>query len=45
LFAEPHLLLLDEEGDIFAQVVLSDEVGLELIEALQTMFGRSAVKN
>lgn len=32
----PHLLLLDEEGDIFAEAVISPEIGRELVEALQS---------
>lgn len=39
----PHLLLLDEHGDPFAQIVLSDEVGVELIEALQQALYQRAV--
>lgn len=33
--SRPHLLMLDEDGDIFAEAVISPEIGRELISGLQ----------
>ena len=41
--SRPHLLMLDEDGDIFAEAVINSVVGRELIEGLQNALYASAV--
>jgi hypothetical protein len=41
--SRPHLLLYDDDGNIFAEIVLSDEIGRQLIEWLQQALYQRAV--
>lgn len=41
--SRPHLLMLDEDGDIFAEAVISPEIGRELIDGLQKALYYTAV--
>ena len=43
--SQPHLLFLDEDGDIFAEAVISNGIGRELIEGLQSALYADAVNS
>ena len=42
----PHLLLLDENGEVFAEAVIDASWGLKMIEALRTaLYHQAALKD